>query len=146
MLFRSYFIFSLVLFTQPCSESFIFSDLVSSSEGASLDSAALLCISKKKMEVSSIVCKCTSHHYHIHIVHVTYMQFSFSSVQFSCSVVSDSLRPSELQQPGLPVHHHLPEFTQTHFHRVGDAIQPSHPLLSPFPPAPNTSQHQTLFH
>ena len=42
--------------------------------------------------------------------------------------------------PGLPVHHHLPEFTQTHVHRVGDAIQPSHPLLSPFPPAPNPSQ------
>ena len=47
--------------------------------------------------------------------------------------------------PGLPVHHQLPEFTQTHVHRVGDAIQPSHPLLSPFPPAPNSSQHQSLF-
>ena len=44
--------------------------------------------------------------------------------------------------PGLPVHHHLLEFTQTHVHRVGDAIQPSHPLLSPPPPAPNPSQHQ----
>ena len=43
--------------------------------------------------------------------------------------------------PGLPVHHHLPEFTQTHIHRVGDAIQPSHPLLSPSPHAPNPSQH-----
>ena len=47
--------------------------------------------------------------------------------------------------PGLPVHHHLPEFTQTHVHRVGDAIQPSHPLSYPFPPAPNPSQHQSLF-
>ncbi|XDB61805.1 hypothetical protein AB1E18_015161 [Capra hircus] len=47
--------------------------------------------------------------------------------------------------PGLPVHHQLPEFTQTHVHRVGDAIQPSHPLLSPSPPAPNPSQHQSLF-
>ena len=47
--------------------------------------------------------------------------------------------------PGLPVHHQLPEFTQTHAHRVGDAIQPSHPLLSPSPPAPNPSQHQSLF-
>ena len=46
--------------------------------------------------------------------------------------------------PGLLVHHQLPEFTQTHVHRVGDAIQPSHPLLSPFPPAPNLSQHQGL--
>jgi len=47
--------------------------------------------------------------------------------------------------PGLPVHHWLPEFTQTHIHRVSDAIQPSHPLSSPFPPAPNPSQHQSLF-
>ena len=47
--------------------------------------------------------------------------------------------------PGLPVHHQLPEFTQTHGHRVSDAIQPSHPLSSPFPPAPNPSQHQSLF-
>ena len=47
--------------------------------------------------------------------------------------------------PGLPVHHQLPEFTQTHIHRVGDAIQPSHPLPSPSPPAPNPSQHQSLF-
>ena len=47
--------------------------------------------------------------------------------------------------PGLPVHHQLPEFTQTHVHRVGDAIQPSHPLLSPSPPAPNPSQHRGLF-
>ena len=46
--------------------------------------------------------------------------------------------------PGLPVHHQLPEFTQTHVHRVSDAIQPSHPLLSPSPPAPNPSQHQGL--
>ena len=47
--------------------------------------------------------------------------------------------------PGLPFHHQLPEFTQTHVHWVGDAIQPSHPLLSPSPPAPNPSQHQSLF-
>ena len=47
--------------------------------------------------------------------------------------------------PGHPVHHQLPELTQTHVHQVGDAIQPSHPLLSPFPPAPNPSQHQSLF-
>ena len=47
--------------------------------------------------------------------------------------------------PGLPVHHQPPEFTQTHVHRVSDAIQPSHPLSSPSPPAPNPSQHQGLF-
>ena len=67
------------------------------------------------------------------------------SVQFSRSVVSNSLRRHELQHPGLPVHHHLPELTQTHIHRVGDAIQPSHPRSSPFPPAPNPSQNQSLF-
>ena len=47
--------------------------------------------------------------------------------------------------PGLPVHHHLPEFTQTHVHRVRDVIQPSHPPSSPSPPAPNLSQHQSRF-
>ena len=47
--------------------------------------------------------------------------------------------------PGLLVHHQLPEFTQTHIYRVGDAIQPSHPLSSPFPLAPNPSQHQSFF-
>ena len=67
------------------------------------------------------------------------------SVEFSRSVVSDSLRPVNCSTPGLPVHHQLPELTQTHVHRVGDAIQPSHPLLSPSPPAPSPSQHQSLF-
>ena len=59
------------------------------------------------------------------------------SFQFSHSVVSDSLRPHELQQDRPPCPSPIPEFTQTHVHRVGDAIQPSHPLLSPSPPAPN---------
>ena len=63
------------------------------------------------------------------------------SVQFGCSVVSDSLRPMNCSTPGLPVHHQLLEFTQTHIHRVIDAIQPSHPLLSPSPLAPNPSQN-----
>ena len=53
--------------------------------------------------------------------------------------------PMNCSTPGLPVHHQLPEFTQTHVHRVSDAIQPSHPLSSPSPPAPNPSQHQSLF-
>ena len=53
--------------------------------------------------------------------------------------------PMNHSTPGLPVHHQLPEFTQTHVHRVTDAIQPSHPLSSPSPPAPNPSQHQGLF-
>ena len=59
--------------------------------------------------------------------------------------MSDSLRPHDRRMLGLPVHHHLPEFTQTHVHRVSDAIQPSHPLSSPSPPAHNPSQHQSLF-
>ena len=66
------------------------------------------------------------------------------SVQFLRSVIFDSLQAHE-SQPGLPVHHQLLEFTQTHVHRVGDAIQPSHPLLSPSPPAPKPSHHQGLF-
>ena len=67
---------------------------------------------------------------------------SVSSVTQSCSTPWD---PMNCSTPGLPVHHHLPEFTQTHVHRVTDAIQPSHPLSSPFSPAPNPSQHQSLF-
>ena len=66
----------------------------------------------------------------------------FSSVAQSCPTLCD---PMNRSLPGLPVHHQLPEFTQTHVHRVGDAIQPSHPLSSPSPPAPNPSQHQSLF-
>ena len=62
----------------------------------------------------------------------------FSSVTQSCPALCD---PVDCSTPGLPVHHQLPEFTQTHVHRVGDAIQPSHPLSSPSPPAPNPSQH-----
>ena len=66
----------------------------------------------------------------------------FGSVAQSCPTLCD---PMNCSTPGLPVRHQLPEFTQTHVHRVSDAIQPSHPLLSPSPPAPNPSQHQSLF-
>ena len=66
----------------------------------------------------------------------------FSSVTQSCPILCN---PIDCSMPGLPVHHQLPEFTQTHVHWVGDAIQPSHPLLSPSPPAFNLSQHQGLF-
>ena len=68
----------------------------------------------------------------------------FSSVQFSRSVMSDC-DPMNHSTPGLLVYHQLLEFTQTHVHRVGDAIQPSHPLSNPSPPVPNPSQHQSLF-
>ena len=53
--------------------------------------------------------------------------------------------PMNRSTPGLPVHHQLPDFTQTHVHQIGDAIQPSHPLSSPSPPALNLSQYQSLF-
>ena len=66
----------------------------------------------------------------------------FSSVAQSCPTIYD---PMNCSMPGLPVHHQLPEFTQTHVHRVSDAIQPSHPLSSPSPLAPNPTQHQSLF-
>ena len=66
----------------------------------------------------------------------------FSSAAQSCPTLCD---PMNRSMPGLPVHHQLPELTRTHVHRVGDAIQPSHPLSSPSPPAPNPSQHQSLF-
>ena len=66
----------------------------------------------------------------------------FSSVAQSCPTLCD---PMNCSTPGLPIHHQLPEFTQTHVHWVDDAIQPSHLLSSPSPPAINLSQHQVLF-
>ena len=66
----------------------------------------------------------------------------FSSVAQSCPTLCN---PMNCSTPGLPVHHQLPEFTQTHVQRVRDAIQTSHPLSSPSSPAPNPSQHQSLF-
>ena len=70
------------------------------------------------------------------------LSYQIRSVAQSCPTLCD---PMNRSTPGLPVHHQLPEFTQTHIHRVSDAIQPSHPLSSPSPLAPNPSQHQSLF-
>ena len=83
----------------------------------------------------------------LHLLHcrpilLSTVQFRFSSVTQSCLTLYD---PMDCSTPGLPVHDQLPEFTQTHVHRVGDTIQPSHPLSSPSPPALNLSQHQGLF-
>ena len=72
----------------------------------------------------------------------TQWNIQFSSVAQSCPTLCD---PMNRSTPCLPVHHQLPEFTQTHVHRVGDAIQPSHLLSCPSPLAPNPSQHQGLF-
>ena len=69
------------------------------------------------------------------------LTIQFSSVAQSCPTLCD---PMNRSTPGLPVHHQLPEFTQTHVHRGSDTIQPSHPLSSLSPPAPNPSQHQGL--
>ena len=76
------------------------------------------------------------------IFNLLYQFSQFSSVAQSCPTLCN---PMNRSTPGLPVRHQLPEFTQTHVHRVSDAIQPSHPLSSHFPPAPNPSQHQSFF-
>ena len=73
---------------------------------------------------------------------LSFQSFQFSLVTQSCPALCN---PMNRRTPGLPVHHQLPEFTQTHAHWVSDAIQPSHPLSSPSPPAPNPSQRQGLF-
>ena len=89
----------------------------------------------------------------LHLLHLLHWQVGslppappasvqFSSFAQSCPTLCD---PMNRSMPGFPVHHQFLESTQTHVHRVGDAIQPSHPLSSPSPPAPNPSQHQSLF-
>ena len=85
--------------------------------------------------------------YSEHLSQITISNGTSTSVQFS-SVAQSCLTLCNLMDcstPGLPVHHQLPELTQTHVHWVSDAIQPSHPLSSPSPPAFNVSQHQGLF-
>ena len=79
---------------------------------------------------------------HIHIWLLEKPSDQIRSAAQSCPTLCD---PMNRSMPGLPVHHQLLEFTQTHVHRVSDAIQPSHPLSSPSPLAPNPSQHQSLF-
>ena len=73
---------------------------------------------------------------------LVFLSFQFSLIAQSCPTLCN---PIDCSTPGFPVDHHLPELVQTHVHRVGDAIQPSHPLSSPSPPAFNLSQHQGLF-
>ena len=101
--------------------------------------------------------------YFIHTAHLSVKQMHFKSSEFSCGQCYDVGQPRiystqfslftqscpilcdpmNRSTPGLPVHHQLLEFTQTHVHRVSDGIQPSHPLSSPSPPAPNPSQHHS---
>ena len=80
-------------------------------------------------------------HPHEHILFLV-SRVQFSSIAQSCPTLCD---PMDCSTPGFLVHHQLPQLTQTHVHRVDDAMQPSHPLSSPFPPALNLSQHQGLF-
>ena len=75
-------------------------------------------------------------------VSVFHLFFQFGSVAQSCPIFCN---PMNRSTPGLPIHHPLPKITQTHAHRLSDAFQPSHPLLSPSPPTPNPSQHQGFF-
>ena len=90
-----------------------------------------------------IFSSCSQHTYKFSSDRIKYLFFQFSSVQLlSCVWLCDPMNHST---PGLPVHHQLPEFTQTPVHQVNYAIQPSHPLSSPSPPAPNPSQHQGIF-
>ena len=94
---------------------------------------------KGTQEETGFVCPVLSPNFPI--IHHTFCP-QFSSVAQSCPTLCD---PMNRSTPGLPVHQQLLEFTQTQVHRVSDAIQPSHPLSSPSPPAPNPSQHQSLF-
>jgi len=99
---------------------------------------------KKKTWIALCLLMLTCNIYNIHkcmrfIIYISSVQFS--SVTQSCLTLCNPMNHST---PGLPVHHQLPEFTQTHIHWVGDAIQPSHPLLSRAPPALYLSQHQGL--
>ena len=81
------------------------------------------------------------------LYHLSHQGNPASSVQFSsvAQLCPTLCNPMDCIMPGFLVHHQLPELTQTHVHQVGDAIQPSHPLSSPFPPVFNLSQHQGLF-
>ena len=97
---------------------------------------------KCQMFCSSILQRISQWSVNIKRYLVQYSSVQLSSVAQSCPTLC---HPMNHSTPGLPVHHQLPEFIQTDVHWVSDAIQPSHPLSSPSPPAPNPSQHQSLF-
>ena len=101
--------------------------------------------------IAAHICKHTNFHWIVHFTNalgwtvchtMNYTLICWSVQSLSRVWLCD---PMNRSMPGLPVHHQLPKSTQTHVHRVGDAIQPSHPLSSPAPPALNLSQHQGLF-
>ena len=92
--------------------------------------------------ITMLILSAWGHLRYIFILQNFFALVQFSSVAQSCLTLCD---PMNCSTPALPVHHQLPEFTQTHVHRVSDTIQPSHPLSSHSPPTPNHSQHQGLF-
>ena len=97
---------------------------------------------KKSVQLYREQWKSKENAYTLYMICFIYNFVQFSSVAQSCLTLCD---PLDCSPSGLPVDHQLPEFTQTHVHLVGDAIQPSHPLLSPSPPSFNLSQQQGLF-
>ena len=104
----------------------------------------ILCIKYITNDIYTLLILCIKYITNENLLYSTsnlMLSVQYSSVAQSCPTLCD---PTNHSTPGLPVHHQLPEFTQTYIHRVSDAIQPSHPLSSPSPPAPNPSQHQSL--
>ena len=99
-------------------------------------------IQRGKVFIFGIHCCVTKYTKTVAFRKQTFSLVQFISVAQLCPALCD---PMNRSTPGLPVHHHLPELTQTHVHRVHDAIQPFHPLSFPSPPDPNPSQHQSLF-
>ena len=98
-------------------------------------------LTKTKLGITIVILK-QGHRGLARLTHLRTYSNQFSSVAQSCLTLRD---PMDYNTPGFPVHHQPPELIQTHVHQVGVAIQPSHPLSSPFPPAFNLSQHQGLF-
>ena len=94
------------------------------------------------IDLSELILKASDHHLCTVNQIINAISVQFSSVSQSSLILCD---PMNWSTPGLPVHHQLPEFARTHVHWVSEVIQPSHPLSSPSPPAPNPSQHQSLF-
>ena len=105
-------------------------------------SVFLLLSRQRSTEISLFLALTLGYGHYVAFDFGTSHSVQFSSVAQSCPTLC---HPMNHSTPVLPVHHQLPESTQTHAHRVGDAIQPSHPLSSPSPPTPNPSQHQGLF-
>ena len=99
-------------------------------------------LSMRETQVQSLVWEDLTCRRATKLMHHNCWPCTLSSVAQSCPILCD---PLDCSMPGLPVHHQLLEFTQTHVHWVGDAMQPSHPLSSPSAPAFNLSQHQGLF-